>query len=241
MSALGERFGLEALRGKTVAVCPDAHLGRSADHVGVLERLKSIIGEDPQCVDRKFREPVANERMRVRFCLAVNTLPDLPDSSVAMRSRLLMVPLSNSYEGAEDRTLEARLAAETPGVMVWALAGLKRLRQQGRFTEPKASAELVGEFSRLSSPVLAFVQDRCRADATDSGLWVECNAAWEHWQRWCRDTGTAAGTKESFGLNLRSAVPHARRIRPRGENGERFYAYSGIGLLPPAQGGSDAE
>src|SRR5438270_4118186 len=46
LSALADRFGLEPLVGKTAAFCPDAHLGRNADSVGVLEKLKGIIGED---------------------------------------------------------------------------------------------------------------------------------------------------------------------------------------------------
>jgi putative DNA primase/helicase len=244
LASLGERFGLEALAGKTVAVCPDAHLGRSSDHVGVLERLKSIIGEDPQSIDRKFREPIPNVRLRVRFVLAVNQFPDLPDSSVAMRSRLLMLPMNKSYEGREDRTLDDRLSRETPGVMVWALEGLKRLREQGKFTEPAASREILSEFARLSSPVLAFVEDWCRVDVADPHLWVECEAVWSHWLRWCRKTGESAGNKETFGANLRSAVPGVRRVRPRKDDGSRFYAYSGIGLtVNPAcsEGGEDVE
>lgn len=232
LSALGDRFGLESLAGKTVAVCPDAHLGRSSDHVGVLERLKSIIGEDPQCIDLKFREPRPNVRMRVRFVLAVNNLPDLPDSSVAMRSRLLIVPLGNSYEGAEDRGLDDRLGKETDGVLLWAMQGLKRLREQGRFTEPRASRDVLSEFSRLSSPALAFVEDRCKVDSSDSSLWVECDAAWEHWQRWCKQTGTPCGTKQGFGMNLKSAVPQVRRERKSREDGTRFWTYAGIGLIP---------
>jgi putative DNA primase/helicase len=228
LMSLADRFGLQSLIGKTVAVCPDAHLGRSSDSVSVLERLKSIIGEDPQSIDMKFREPLPNVRIRARFILAVNNFPDLPDASAAMRSRLLVLPLGNSYEGAEDRTLDTRLAAETPGVMVWALAGLMRLRTQGRFTEPAASRDLLQQFSRLSSPVLAFVEDRCQLS---DDLYVECDAAWEHWQHYCRDTGTSAGTKQAFGLNLKSAVPkidRKRKYRPDGST--RFWAYSGIAL-----------
>jgi putative DNA primase/helicase len=238
LTALGETFGLQALASKTLAVCPDAHLGRSADTVAVLERLKSIIGEDPQCIDRKFREPLANVRMRTRFVLAVNNFPDLPDSSVAMRSRLLLVPFGNSYEGVEDRTLEARLADEAPGTVNWAIEGLKRLRRNGRFTEPAVSRDLMRDFCRLSSPVLAFVEDCCETgnDSEGKPLWVECDAAWLHWKRYCDRTGTAAGNKQAFGLNLKSAVPSIRRTRPYRDDGSRFWSYTGIGLSVIPQG-----
>jgi putative DNA primase/helicase len=66
LSSLGERFGLSSLLGKTNALCSDAHLGRSADSIRVLETLKSIIGEDDQLVDRKHKEALAPKVSRRR-------------------------------------------------------------------------------------------------------------------------------------------------------------------------------
>ena len=60
LTSLGSRFGLAPLVGKQAAIVGDGHLGRSSDSVAVLERLKSIVGEDPQDVDRKGRPELTN-------------------------------------------------------------------------------------------------------------------------------------------------------------------------------------
>ena len=53
LSSLAGPFGLWPLNGKTVALIPEARLGRNADAIAVVERLLSISGEDPQDVHRK--------------------------------------------------------------------------------------------------------------------------------------------------------------------------------------------
>ena len=58
-------------------------------------------------------------------------------------------------------TLDARLAAELPGILMWALEGLDRLMRNGRFTVPGASADAANLMMDLASPMSAFVRDRC--------------------------------------------------------------------------------
>ena len=71
-------FGLWGLLGKTVAICPDAHLGRGDQAINVLEILKSISGEDTVEVHRK-NLPSISARLGVRFTLALNELPKFGD------------------------------------------------------------------------------------------------------------------------------------------------------------------
>jgi putative DNA primase/helicase len=102
LSSLGRRFGLSPLVGKQAAIVGDGHLGRSSDVVAVLERLKSIVGEDSQDVERKGRSELTNVALKARFTVAVNELPRLPDASAALRSRMLVFPFPVSFEGRED-------------------------------------------------------------------------------------------------------------------------------------------
>ena len=63
------------------AICPDAHLGHGAKATAVLERLKQISGEDSVEVHRKYMPSLPAVRLRVKFTLAVNNLPNFEDSS----------------------------------------------------------------------------------------------------------------------------------------------------------------
>jgi putative DNA primase/helicase len=160
LSRLGERFALHKLLYKTAAFIPDAHLSRHADAMLILELLLSISGEDPQDIDRKFQPELTGVVLKTRFTLATNQLPEFPDKADILRSRLLILPFPNSFLGKEDRELGDKLKAETCGILLWALEGLQRLRQNGgRFTIPVSSAPLMEQMSRLGSPVKAFLDD----------------------------------------------------------------------------------
>ena len=92
LTSLGGEFGLWQLIGADVAILADAHLGRRADSTRVLEVIKSIVGEDPQNINRKCLPFLQNVRLSTRFVLTVNELPHFSDVSGALVSRLLVIP-----------------------------------------------------------------------------------------------------------------------------------------------------
>jgi putative DNA primase/helicase len=228
LSSLGSRFGLAPLMGKLAAVVGDGHLGRQADATAILERLKSIVGGDAQNVDRKHLSELGNVTLRARFSIAVNEIPRLPDSSVALRSRMLVFPFEVSFEGREDFGLGDRLAAEIPGVTNWALGGLLELRRRGRLIQPDAGQAILDSFTRLSSPVQSF-QDECCVIGRD--LEVRCRELFAAWKSWCEQNGHRPGSDSSFGSKLKAAIPHLERTRLPREDGKQPYVYRGLQLM----------
>ena len=231
LTTLADMFGLQGLIGKTVAICPDAHLGHGDKALSVLETLKSISGEDSLEVHRKHL-PSISTRLRTRFTLAVNELPKFGDSANALASRLLVLTYNNSYQGREDRELEDKLAREVPGVLNWALWGLGQLQQNGRFTVPAASREVAEDFERLSNPLAAFIEDCCDV-APDAQ--VERGRLWDAWRTWCDDNGHHAGGRDRLGARLRALIPQIQRSQPRAD-GRRLNVYTGLSLT--GQGGT---
>ena len=142
----------------------EGHLGKFSDTSLVLERLKAISGGSEQTVDRKGLAAMPSVALKVRFTIALNELPRLSDSSAAMRSRLLVLPYFNSYEGQEDIGLLDRLLAEIPGITNWALEGLRLLRNVGRFRNPTAGEKILRDFVYLSSPIQAFLDECCEVE-----------------------------------------------------------------------------
>jgi putative DNA primase/helicase len=225
---LASRFGLAPLVGRLAAILPDAHVGSGTDAKAALEVLKSISGNDAQAVDRKGIDELPRVRLFCRFSIAVNELPKLPDEAGALRTRLLLLHFRNSFAGREDTTLKARLRAEAPGIAVWALQGLRRLRTTGTFTVPARSASMVSEFEKIVSPVLGFVDDCCELCPQDpQGVWVDKDALFDAWRRWCHDRGSTAGSKADFGqalLNTNKGIAAGRR----GPRGQQFTVYTGV-------------
>src|SRR5262249_54205045 len=227
LTSLGTRFGLAPLVGKLAAVVGDGHLGRQADAVAVLERLKSITGGDRQNVDRRGARELTNGGIPARSPVAVNELPRLPDASAALLTRMLVIPFAVSFAGREDHRLGDRLLGEIPGVTNWALAGLADLRREERLLQPRAGRAIPGDLTRPSPPVQAFLEGCCRVAPS---LWTKTEVPREAWMKWCAANGHEPGSDSNFGAKLRAADPRVERRRRR-EGGGQPYGYAGVGLV----------
>ena len=181
-------------------------------------------------MDRKGLAAVPSVALKVRFTSAVNEPPRLSDSSAAMRSRLLVLPYFNTYEGKEDIGLLDRLLAEIPGITNWALEGLRLLKDAGRFKNPTAGEKILRDFVYLSSPIQAFLDECCEV-GTDKE--VGRNDLQLAWHRWCDDNGHIPGSNNDLGRKLRAAIPRIDDQQRR-TDGHRDRWYVGVGLTSEA-------
>jgi putative DNA primase/helicase len=224
LAGLTTNFGLQDLIGKTLAIVSDARLGPKANVQALAERLLSVSGEDSITIDRKYKDPWTG-RLGVRFMLLTNELPRFTDASGALAKRFVVLVLSKTFYGKENPGLLDELLPELPGVMNWALDGLDRLRARHRFTEPASAREAIRELEDLSSPMSAFLRDRCMVGRDQR---VVVDDVWSAWKAWAEDQSQHHGTKATFGRDLRAVVPGLHVIRPR--DGAHRRAYVGVGL-----------
>lgn len=220
-SGLASTFGIQPLIGKTLAIVSDARF--SGENVAtVVERLLCISGEDALTVDRKFMGSVTM-KLGTRFMFLSNELPRLNDASGALAGRFLILRLTESFYGREDTGLTAKLLAELPGILNWAIEGWHRLHDHGRFRPPQSTGEAMRDLEELSSPVSAFVRECC---VIGEALRVPIDDLYGAWAHWCvREGRTAISTKQTFGRDLVAA--YSRVLCRRGST-HRFY--EGIGL-----------
>jgi putative DNA primase/helicase len=227
LSQLAERFGLQDLLGKTVALIGDARLSDRADIQAVTERLLGISGEDLQTVDRKNRSPVT-ARLRVRFFVFSNEMPALGDASGAIPSRLSILRMLHSFVGRENPALfEEVIRPELPGILGWAAAGWRRLREAGRFTVPVSSASLARLAADMASPVGRFVRERCEVHPDH---WAPTADLYAAWSEWCEKRGYKAGVDVQFVRSLVAFAPSLTPFRPR-IAGAPVRGYQGVRLL----------
>ncbi|MBA2513361.1 MAG: NTP-binding protein [Solirubrobacterales bacterium] len=226
LSSLNGDFGLAPLLGKTLAVVSDARLnGRGANTV--VERLLSISGEDSLTVNRKYREQWTG-KLPTRLMVCSNELPQLGDASAAIAGRFVPLMLTRSWLGKEDHGLELALREVLPGILNWALDGLERLGAQHGFTRPPGADEAMIALQDLSSPVAAFVRDRCVRGPEHE---ISVDDLYAAWRSWAEDNGHVRSTKQMFGRDLRATVPGLRVARLGGhESSERERVYQGVAL-----------
>jgi putative DNA primase/helicase len=223
LSSLGTEFGLAPLLGKPLAIVGDARFD-PRDSRAVVERLLSVSGEDAITVNRKFKDQWTG-KLPSRFVVISNELPRLGDASAAIANRFVVLLLSRSWLGNEDHELARALERELPGTLNWALDGLDRLAAKDRFTPTSSSSEAIIALQDLASPVGAFVRDRCVVGEHQVAV-DELYAAWRHW---CDENGHHPTSKQTFGRDLRAAVPGLKDVRTRAGD-DRHREYRGIGL-----------
>jgi putative DNA primase/helicase len=221
-SSLAGPFGLQPLIGKSLAIVSDARFS-GKDVQTVIERLLCISGEDALTIDRKHMTSVTT-KLPTRFVFLTNELPRLTDASGALSGRFMMLRLTESFYGREDKTLTAKLLTELPGILNWSIEGWRQLRERGHFVQPSSVEDALRDMEDLSSPVGAFVRDRCEVG---SGLRVWIDDLYASWKEWCEADGRiSVTTKQTFGRDLMAAVPGI--ASRQGTNGVRFY--QGIAL-----------
>jgi putative DNA primase/helicase len=228
LSSFAGDFGLAPLIGKPLAIISDARfVGKNSGIV--VERLLSISGEDTLTVNRKYRDQWTG-KLPSRLHVISNELPRLGDASQAIVGRIVLLPLSRSWLGKEDHDLETKLSPELPGILNWALDGLQRLaKNEGRFTRVPAADDAVTLMRDLASPVAAFVRQRCEVGGNKR---VAIDTLYGSFKTWCEDNGHSKITKQTFGRDLRAAVPSIDVEQPRTEGGKRTREYVGIELRP---------
>jgi putative DNA primase/helicase len=231
LSDLASRFGLWTLIGKPLAIIADARLSGRVDQGAVLERLLAISGEDALDIDRKNRQQVTM-KLPTRFMILTNELPKIVDASGALASRFVPLRLTQSWFDKEKPRLIESLRLELPGILNWAVDGLKRLKARGHFVRPAAAAEDLAELSELSSPIRAFVNEECVLGSAERVVKGDLYGAWK---QWAEEHGYSVGNEGVFGRNLRAAFTEITTSGREG-SGSRSWLYGGIALKDKSSG-----
>src|SRR3990167_5369436 len=125
-----DRYQLADIGGKRIVICTEAPETTVAHTV-----LKQIISGDPMNVRAIRGHPfVINPTAKVWW--AMNNSPRVEDTSEGFWRKMKVIPFNKSFELRErDKRLRFKLAEELPGIFNWALEGLRRLENDGAFTD----------------------------------------------------------------------------------------------------------
>lgn len=224
--------GIAQLVGKLSADMPDAVLSNRVDKPRALGTLLSIVGNDLVTIKKLYKDEYTGS-IWARFTIAVNELPTLPDNAGALENRMLVIEFTRSFRGKEDRSLKTRLPQEAPGVAVWALEGLRRLRDRGGFTTPESSRMVLEEFRKLSSPISEFLEECCDLDHTQK-CDVEKHKLFEAWGVWGKERNITPGMPSRFFSRFKAKCPDVGTASYT-RAGKQRSVFTGIKLKPWAE------
>jgi P4 family phage/plasmid primase-like protien len=225
LSELTESFGLSNLLGKRLAVFSDVRISGSKNEGQALERLLSITSGDSVPVNRKGKDYLS-VRLPTRIVFASNEFPRISDTSNAIVGRMLILRMTNSFIGRERVGLVDELLAELPAIFNWAVEGWARLSARGSFVQPETAASLIREAEDASSPLHAFVREKCQVGPEFTTSRAEL---YESYRDYMQDMRYEKYLPiHQFAKLLRAVVPGLEDYRPR-DGTNRTRCYKGVG------------
>lgn len=156
------RFATADLYGKLANIYDDLD-STTLTNTGILKIL--VTGGEIQA-ERKFK-PAFKFRNFAKLIFSANKVPSTYDDTRAFYRRWLIVNFPNEFTGDKaDPHLEEKLS--TPEclsyILRWAVEGMKRLLEQGRFSSDEDPNKLEDRWLRASNPAYAFIQDETEED-----------------------------------------------------------------------------
>jgi putative DNA primase/helicase len=224
---LSEKYGCENLLNKSVCMVTDADTGDRREVGKAAANINRISGGDPVDVRRMAKPALTSVKLGVRFVIGMNHLPNFGSHAAALLARLNIFPFDNSFEGREDFKLTDKLLAELPGVLNWALEGLRTLRKRGTFEEPPESREIKERLTGLSSVAAGFIRDMCVVSPKSR---IDANVLFAAFNDYVTANKGRGLSAEDFAEAIRDLTKGAARRGQRGHAGSGGRVFWGIRL-----------
>lgn len=198
-------YDLASLTGMRVAFSTESERGGTVSE-GYVKRLVS--GETIKA--RPIYGTPFEFKSTAKVWWAMNDKPVIKSTSSSMWRRLKLIPFHRKFEGHEkDPQLREKLMGELPGILNWALEGLRRLwANGGQFTYSYAAEEFLREYEAESNPIKQWIEERTIPTPEP---FTSAETLYANYNEWCRDSGRQAFSKTNFGRELkRLNVPFKR-------------------------------
>jgi P4 family phage/plasmid primase-like protien len=159
------------------------------------DEFKKITGGEPIRVNQKYVEAFSFNPY-CKLAMSANIFPKITDHSSAFYNRLILIPCDRVFSPEEqNRDLPAQLLKELPGVLNWAIQGLERLNNRGRFEELEFMQNAVEELENENNPVNLFFEEHIQVVM---GTYIEKAEVYEKYKKWSEAARTYTLSKALF-------------------------------------------
>jgi len=210
LEAFSGEFSMIGTHGKLLNVSSDAgEISRNAEG-----SLKAFTSGDRIEMNRKNKAAISVEPT-ARMMILTNCRPRFADKSSGMFRRLLLVPMLRVIPPEErilgmDKMEWWEQSGELPGILLWALGGLARLKQQKCFTAPEISTAELEEYRDELNPARRFLREFTRWTPE---LSTGCKVLYDSYRNWCSENGVRVMADNAFGREVARYYPESRRLR----------------------------
>jgi putative DNA primase/helicase len=214
---------LAALKGKRFVTVIESDEDRRLAEA----RVKAVTGQDAITCRFLYGE-FFTYRPSFKLWMAMNHKPIIRGTDRGIWRRIKLIPFTQNFEGRADKNLSETLRSELPGILSWALQGLKAWREGGL-----GSARVVDvateEYRKESDLLGQWFEDCAVSDPREA---VPASEAYDSFRNWCKSYGFREPTQTAFGRAMEE-----RGFAKARTSGKRVY--QGLKLLVPMIVSSD--
>ena len=210
------RFALADIPGKTLLTATE----QPAGYLRTSHVLNALISGEPIQVEKKYRDPFVLVP-RAKIAWAMNELPRVGSASDGLFRRVKVLHFEGIPEEERDPAVKGAIEGEGAGILNWALVGLERLRERGRFEVPEAVKDATARWQETNDVPALFIAEVC---TIGEGERVGGQHLYEHYAMWCRSNGHKPKSSTSVAEDWQRLGFERKRIK-----GKTYY----LGLSAP--------
>jgi putative DNA primase/helicase len=185
---------MAGLVGSRAVTASETERGRSWDE----NKIKTITGGD-EVSARFMRGDFFEYVPQFKIIIAGNNKPKLKSTDEAIRRRFNLIPFLATIPPEErDLDLGAKLAAEYPGILKWAIEGCLEWQRIG-LDPPAVVRAATEEYIQSQNTVSNWIEERCD---TGYGLRAFSNELYADFKHWAHNTGEDSLKQADFNKAL---------------------------------------
>lgn len=222
-------FGLAGLIGKRLNIVEEVSGNYYQSH-----KLKKLVSGEEVTINMKYKEQFKFQP-QAKFIFAVNTMPQVDDSSVASERRIVAVQFNNNFRARPNTELryhDGALAKELQGILNWMLDGVASLRETGEFIATSEQKKLLADYREENSSVEGFIKECLEFTDENDGDETETADLYEAYKLYCHKDGRKHKKKISFTKELKAySTRHQKGVFVDRQNGHEPSKFLAVKVL----------
>jgi putative DNA primase/helicase len=172
---------LAMLKGKRfVSMCESAADRRLNEPL-----IKQVTGGD-EITCRFLRKEFFSYTPQFKLFLATNHKPVITQSDFGIWRRIVLIPFEQNFDGREDTGLKQELLSELPGILNWAIEGLKKWHKEGLKNRPQAVIEATAKYKKDSDTIGQWLEANMIENPNSE---IQSSEAYNNYKDWATENG----------------------------------------------------
>lgn len=160
-------------------------------------KVKSVTGQDAITCRFLYGE-YFTYRPQFKIWMAMNHMPVIKGTDRGIWRRIHLISFTQSFEGRADARLGEKLRTELPGILNWAVEGLREWQRDG-LGMPQAVREATENY-RCESDSIGQWQEECTISNPTAEL--KASEAYKHYSEWAQERNERPFGQKSWGRSL---------------------------------------